>query len=105
MKFNDSRLIELAKSTYYSSEMAPQRLPQLKKVFEKTELDNKERNDLIDFVNEYRRKTPISMSTMKRELLNLVGYKGTNYSTGNIVNRDELAAVYEFVVTKLLAKN
>jgi hypothetical protein len=104
MKFNDSKLIELAKSTYYASELAPQKTPHVQKLFGKDELNNEERNQLIDFVNDYRKRLPVSMTTMKRELLNLAGYKGHS-STGNVVNRDELAAIYDFVVSKFLVKN
>lgn len=105
MKFDDSKLISLAKSTYYGSEMTPQRVPTIPKLFEKEELNNDERNQLIDFVDKYRSSLPRSMTTMKRELLTLVGFKDEYNSAANTVNRRELEAIYNFVMNKVLAKN
>lgn len=105
MKFDDSKLIGLAKSTYYGSEMAPQRVPTISKLFEKQELNNDERNQLIDFVDKYRSSQPRSMTTMKRELMTLVGFTDDYNSMTNTVNRKELEAIYNFVMAKVLAKN
>jgi hypothetical protein len=107
MKFDDNKLIGLAKSMYFGSEMAPQKLPHLAKLFNKEELNNEERNNLIDFIDRYRTSQPRSMTTMKRELLNLIGFKSDSeysYST-NTVSRVELEAIYNFVMSNLRGKN
>lgn len=104
MKFNDSKLIELAQSMYYNSELAPQKVPHIASLFQREELNNDERNQLIDFIDKYRKIQPRSMATLKRELLNLIGFQSDYRFSANTVSRVELEAIYNFVMSNLKEK-
>jgi hypothetical protein len=95
--FNDEKLISLAKKAYYTKNV-DQKYYDVESLFKKTALNNKERNQLVEFVDSQRTLSPLSMSFMKREILQIIGYKGTtSYASGNTVNREELEAIYSFI--------
>lgn len=106
-KFDDTKLVTLAKSLYYNRGKEPDSV--VMKTFTKetlgTPLTNLERNALLDFIQANALSgNPMSMTNMKKQILLMIGYElpsNTGYSYGaNNVNRKELQAIYEWFVKK-----
>lgn len=100
-KFNDSSLLELAKRAYYSNGNEPSKA--VKDAMEKQSLTNEERNTLLTFVKGTLVIKPKSMAAMKKEILQKIGYQKPErsyYSTPNIIGREELMAIYTYIMGK-----
>lgn len=99
--FDDDRLRRLANRNWLESRKIDEKFSRVGSVINKeTLLDNEERNLLLEFLEKSQPPRPLSMSTMKREILNKIGHSEDRPSWTNTVSRDELAAIYQFV-TKL----
>lgn len=102
-KFDDIKLITLAKSLYYSRGKEPNEV--VRKCLNKTELTNPERNAVLTFVQENALSgRTMSMTQMKREILTAIGRTDVLKSYQNVLNAEEVRAIYEWFVSKGFAK-
>lgn len=102
-KFDDTKLITLAKSLYYSRGKEPSDL--VRKCLNKQELTNPERNAVLTFVQENALSgQTMSMTQMKREILTAIGRTDVLVAYQNTLNAKEVRAIYEWFVAKGFSK-
>ena len=95
--FNDRNLINLARYNFQflKTEIRPDNI---EKLLHKEKLSNSERNSLVEFISNSKYSKPMSMSQMKRRVLEEIGYVKSINNYQNTVNREELEAIYNFIV-------
>lgn len=96
-QFDDSRLISLAKTFYYTKGNEPSKV--VREALTKEKLSNDERNALIEFIQANSFNRPMSMGEMKREILAYIGYSDAprNYSYNtSTVSSKEMTAIYHW---------
>lgn len=97
-QFDDVKLKGIAKAFYSVGKNSDTKVDL---ILDKPKLLDSDRNYLLEFIEKNRYSgRPISMSQMKREILQLIGYKGqvTEYAySTSTVGRQELEEIYNFV--------
>lgn len=90
--FNDEKLLSLCRKVYYTLEKGTFEQANIQILLNKSQLNNSERNVLIEFLEIHRQTKPLSVADMKREIFEAIKYKsGNHYGT---ICRDELNAIY-----------
>jgi hypothetical protein len=96
-QFNDERLQNLARyHLHTSTNSEPQTQDRVRKLVNKDKLENAERNELVEFIDNSKVSRPKSMRAMKDEILTMVGATPTG-SYSNVPTSAEIKAIYEFM--------
>lgn len=103
MMFDDRRLIGIARTMFYASSEKPKNQDELRQLFHKTTLTMEERNKVLLFMDDFKSSAtslnrPISMATMKNEILAMIAFKDNYNHAANTVSRPELQAIYQFMI-------
>lgn len=92
-EFDDDKLKQM---THDCPGVSYARCPDVVNILDKTELTNKDRNILLEYIRlNPKHIKPASIKSMKNEIFDLIGYTTSN-CTGTI-SRDEITAIHAYI--------
>jgi hypothetical protein len=93
MLTSDKKLVALAINQMSLSQIHDN---PVKEIVRKDKLSESDRSALVDFITPSLNKKQPSMSDMKKDLLNLIGYPRESISYGNTLTANEVRAIYNY---------